>query len=74
MDLNGNYGDLGANMQAVRWDYYGDDSTYTKCLASYGTKFAADNWMHKAMGISLDLQNLHAASFREEQTEQDTGN
>ena len=55
MDLNGNYGDLGANMQAVRWDYYGDDSTYTKCLASYGTKFAADNWMHKAMGIQLGL-------------------
>ena len=55
VDLNGNYGDLGANMQAVRWDYYGDDSTYTKCLASYGTKFAADNWMHKAMGIQLGL-------------------
>ena len=29
VDINGNYGDLGANMQAVRWDYYGDDSTYT---------------------------------------------
>ena len=55
VDLNGNYGDLGANMQAVRWDYYGDDSTYTKCLASYGTKFAADNWMHKVMGIQLGL-------------------
>ena len=55
VDLNGNYGGLGANMQAVRWDYYGDDSTYTKCLASYGTKFAADNWMHKAMGIQLGL-------------------
>lgn len=55
VDLNGNYGDLGANMQAVRWDYYGDDSTYTKRLASYGTKFAADNWMHKAMGIQLGL-------------------
>ena len=56
VDINGNYGDLGANMQAVRWDYYGDDSTYTtKPLASYGTKFAADNWMHKAMGIQLGL-------------------
>ena len=55
VDLLGNYGDLGANMQAVRWDYYGDDSTYTKRLASYGTKFAADNWMHKAMGIQLGL-------------------
>lgn len=55
VDLLGNYGDLGANMQAVRWDYYEDDSTYTKPLASYGTKFAADNWMHKAMGIQLGL-------------------
>ena len=59
VDLNGNYGDLGANMQAVRWDYYGDDSTYTKCLASYGTKFAADNWMHKAMGIQLGLTDSY---------------
>ena len=56
VDINGNYGDLGANMQAVRWDYYGDESTYTtKPLASYGTKFAADNWMHKKMGIQLGL-------------------
>lgn len=56
VDINGNYGDLGANMQAVRWDYYGDDSTYTtKPLASYGTKFAADNWMHKTNGIQLGL-------------------
>ena len=56
VDINGNYGDLGANMQAVRWDYYGDDSTYTtKPLASYGTKFAADTWMHKKMGIQLGL-------------------
>ena len=56
VDINGNYGDLGANMQAVRWDYYGDDSTYTtKPLASYGTKFAADNWMHKKIGIQLGL-------------------
>ena len=57
VDLLGNYRDLGANMQAVRWDYYGDDSTYTKLLASYGTKFAADNWMHKSMGIQLGLTN-----------------
>ena len=26
-----------------------------KALASYGTKFAADNWMHKSMGIQLGL-------------------
>ena len=33
VDLTGNYGDLGSNMQAV----------------------AADNWMHKSMGIQLGL-------------------
>lgn len=55
VDLNGDYGDLGANMQAVKWTYYGDDSTYSKALATYGTKFASDNWMHKAMGIQLGL-------------------
>lgn len=52
VDINGDYGDLGAHMYAVRWDYYGDQDTV---LASYGTKFAADNWMHKAMGIQLGL-------------------
>lgn len=55
VDLNGNYGDLGANMQSVTWTYYGDDATYTNALASYGTKFASDNWMHKSMGIQLGL-------------------
>ena len=52
VDIGGDYGDLGAHMYAVRWDYYGDQDTV---LASYGTKFAADNWMHKAMGIQLGL-------------------
>lgn len=55
VDLNGNYGGLGAGMYATRWTYYGNDSTYTTALASYGTKFAADNWMHKSMGIQLGL-------------------
>ena len=55
VDFNGNYGDLGANMQAVKWTYYGNDSTRTKALATYGTKFASDNWMHKANGIQLGL-------------------
>ena len=55
VDFNGDYGDLGANMQAVKWTYYGDDATYTNAKASYGTKFAADNWMHKSMGIQLGL-------------------
>ena len=56
VDLNGDdYGSLGANMQAVKWEYYGNDATCTKKLATYGTKFAADNWMHKSMGIQLGL-------------------
>ena len=56
VDITGDgYGDLGANMQAVRWDYCGDDATGTKVLRSFGTKFASDNWMHKAMGIQLGL-------------------
>ena len=55
VDLTGDYGDLGSNMQAVTWTYYGDDSTYSNAKAVYGTKFAADNWMHKSMGIQLGL-------------------
>lgn len=55
VDLTGNYADLGSNMQAVTWTYYGDDSTYTTPLRTFGTKFAADNWMHKSMGIQLGL-------------------
>ena len=52
VDLNGNYGGLGAANAAVKWDYYGNGNTV---LATYGTKFAADNWMHKMMGIQLGL-------------------
>ena len=46
------YGDLGGHMQTVVWKYYGDGDTV---LRTYGTKFAADNWMHKFMGIQLGL-------------------
>ena len=55
VDINGSYADLGANMQAVTWTYYGNDSTYSTPVITYGTKFAADNWMHKSMGIQLGL-------------------
>ncbi len=55
VDLDGDYGDLGSNMQSVTWTYYGNDSTGTKPLRSFGTKFAADNWMHKSMHIQLGL-------------------
>lgn len=49
------YGALGDKMQTVVWEYYGSDSTRTNKVATYGTKFAADNWMHKSMGIQLGL-------------------
>ena len=56
VDINGDgYGTLGAMMQAVKWTYYGNDATRTNAVATYGTKFAADNWMHKVMGIQLGL-------------------
>lgn len=55
VDLNNNYGDLGGHMQTVVWKYYGTDESNTTPLATYGTKFAADNWMHKTMGIQLGL-------------------
>lgn len=57
VDITGDgYGTLGAKMYAVKWDYYGNGD---KVLASYGTKFAADNWMHKAMGIQLGLTDSY---------------
>ena len=49
------YGDLGSHMQTVVWKYYGTDESNTTPLATYGTKFAADNWMHKTLGIQLGL-------------------
>lgn len=56
LNINGEgYGALGAKMQTVVWTYYGDDSTRTTAVKTYGTKFAADNWMHRMMGIQLGL-------------------
>ena len=59
VDINGDYGGLGANMQSVTWEYYGnldsEPTASTAALATYGTKFAADNWMHKSNGIQLGL-------------------
>jgi hypothetical protein len=59
VDLTGDgYGALGDMMQTVVWQYYGETDPATEgaaAIATYGTKFAADNWMHKAMGIQLGL-------------------
>lgn len=62
VDLNNNYGDLGGHMQTVVWKYYGDSDTV---LQTYGTKFAADNWMHKFMGIQLGLTDSLRAKLPE---------
>lgn len=55
VDFTEGYGDLGANMQAVKWTYYGNDEKRSNALATYGTKFAADNWIHAKKGIQLGL-------------------
>ena len=65
VDLTGNYGELGSRMQSTVWTYYGNDSTYTHAVATYGTKFAGDNWMHKSMGIQLGLTDSLRAQFPE---------
>lgn len=51
-DTKNAFGALGDNMQIVVWKYYGDGDTV---LATYGTKFAADNWIHSRKGIQLGL-------------------
>ena len=63
VDVTGNYGELGSRMQSVVWTYYGSDSTYTNAVATYGTKFAGDNWMHKSNGIQLGLTDSLRAQF-----------
>lgn len=73
VDFNGNYGDLGANMQAVKWTYYGNDSTRTKALATYGTKFASDNWMLSLWESSLVSPIRSDAACQVDMMEQDTG-
>ena len=55
VDVTADYGALGQRIQAVKWVYYGNDATRTNAVATYGTKFAADNWMHKSNGIQLGL-------------------
>ena len=56
------YGDLGSRMQSVTWQYYGDKDTVQ---ATYGTKFAADIWMHGSNGIQLGLTKSLRAELPE---------
>ena len=62
VDFTKDYGDLGANMQAVKWTYYGNDSTRSKALATYGTKFAADNWICKRTPL-LDTEGFYLLAW-----------
>ena len=72
VDINGDgYGALGAMMQAVKWTYYGNDATRTNVVATYGTKFAADNWMHKSMGIQLEATDANIVKVKEPASEDD---
>ncbi len=63
------YGDLGSRMQTVEWKFYGatnpDEDTSAKPLATYGTKFAADDWMHKGQGIQLGLTDSERCNISE---------
>ncbi len=65
VDFTENFGDLGANLQSVTWTYYGSDTTATTPLATYGTKFAADNWMHKKLGLQLGLTESYRCQLPE---------
>lgn len=61
VDFNGNgYGALGSRMQAVKWTYYGNDSTYSKPVQTYGTKFAASS--HRDM-TEQDTGQLLSADY-----------
>ena len=59
VDLTGDYGTYAAHLQTAKWTYYGDDSTYSKPLRTYGTKLAADDWMHSSQGIQLGLTDSY---------------
>ena len=62
------YGDLGSRMQTVEWKYYGNTDPSTEGATAqytYGTKFAADNWMHKVQGIQLGLTESERCNINE---------
>lgn len=44
-----------ANFITAKYQYYGDDETYTKLVATYGTKHASDSWWSTNHGNRIDL-------------------
>ncbi len=47
--------DYALHFRTARIDYYGDDSTYSKLLHSYGTKHSADSWWSDHHGTRIDV-------------------
>lgn len=41
--------------RTARVDYYGEDSTYSKLVKSYGTKHSADSWWSDHHGTRIDV-------------------
>ncbi len=44
-----------ANFITAKYEYYGDDETYSKLVATYGTKHASDSWWSTNHGSRIDL-------------------
>ena len=44
-----------ANFITAKYEYYGDDKTYSKLVATYGTKHASDSWWSTNHGSRIDL-------------------
>lgn len=44
-----------ANFITAEYEYYGDDETYSKLVATYGTKQAADSWWSTNHGSRIDF-------------------
>lgn len=43
-----------ANFITAKYEYYGDDSTYSNLVATFGTKHAADTWWSTNHGARID--------------------
>ena len=44
-----------ANFITAKYEYYGDDETYSKLVATYGTKQSSDSWWSTNHGNRIDL-------------------
>lgn len=43
-----------ANFLTAKYEYYGDDSTYSKVVSTYGTKHSSDTWWSTNHGMRID--------------------